>query len=303
MSAADGIIRIGTGVLAVTFVIGPWLRRQRVSETAVRSFQILLGLCLVSLHGSRLFGWPGILRFLAIAAAVGTAAEAMGLRFGWIFGHYRYSESVGPKCFGFLPLFVPILWAVLPYLGLVTACSAASLLSGGPWFFGLDDSMTGSAGRLVLSAAAVTAIDVVAEPIAVQEGRWFWQSGGRYYGIPFSNFSGWFWTSLAAITVWFMSGPVSIRLEEVPIDVLLLPAAGYGLFFLICSRVCFERKMRMAGWIGAVTGMVIFLVVFASYFSYYLKFSAARSAGSCYSICESLKTPLFGINLLYLLNY
>jgi uncharacterized membrane protein len=268
----DWILRAGTGLLVLSFFLYPSLERRRwAREGSARAFQIILGLVLVALHGARLFGWPAIFRFLTLSAAVGTGAETMGLRFGWIFGSYRYSDRVGPKCFGFLPLFVPFLWMVLPYLGTVTAGTAVFLVSGrSAGIFG-GGSFPDATRQAVLTALAVTAIDVVAEPAAVREGRWFWKAGGRYYGIPFTNFAGWFLTTLVLTAFWLLSGPVSIHSPGMPADVALLPVAGYALFFLICSRVCFEKKLRLAGWIGTASGFLIFLVVFLAYFSYHFR--------------------------------
>jgi uncharacterized membrane protein len=266
------IVRLGTGLLASSFLLYPALeRRGKVSENAARAFQILTGLVLVALHGALLFGWPSILRFMILSAAVGTAAETLGLRYGWFFGDYRYSDRVGPKCFGPLPLFVPILWIVLPYLGTLTACTVVFLASGRFPGVPRGDGFFPATVWVILTAVAVTAVDVVAEPVAVREGRWFWRIGGRYYGAPFSNFAGWFMTSLVLSAFWFGSGRVALRSAGAPVDVALLPVAGYGLFLLICSRACFEKKLRLAGWIGTVLGFLIFLVVFLAYFSYHFR--------------------------------
>jgi uncharacterized membrane protein len=264
---------MGTGVLAVSFPLFPALeRRGRLGETPARAFQILLGLGLVLLHGSVLFGWPSILRFVAVSAAVGTAAETVGLKTGRIFGRYAYSDRVGPKCLGFLPLFVPILWTVLPYLGTVTASAVFSLASGRLAGLPAGSGPIPEAGlRAIGTAAAVTAVDVVAEPVAVREGRWFWRDGGRYYGVPASNFAGWFLTSLVLTVVWLASGPATLRTGAAPPDVVLLPVAGLGLFLLLCSRAAFEKRLRLAGAFGTLAALAIFLVVFLTYFPYHFR--------------------------------
>ena len=52
-------------------------------------------------------------------------------------------------------------------------------------------------GALV-AAAWMTTIDLVIDPLAANElGYWRWAQRGNYYGIPFTNFAGWFVCSLS----------------------------------------------------------------------------------------------------------
>jgi putative membrane protein len=54
---------------------------------------------------------------------------------------------------------------------------------------------------LEVGAAALwtTAIDLVIDPLAANQlGYWRWSGAGIYYGIPFTNFIGWFVVSLIA---------------------------------------------------------------------------------------------------------
>ena len=50
--------------------------------------------------------------------------------------------------------------------------------------------------RVPLAAGALTAWDVFLDPRMVREGYWTWPGGGRYEGVPASNFAGWFATGL-----------------------------------------------------------------------------------------------------------
>jgi putative membrane protein len=61
------------------------------------------------------------------------------------------------------------------------------------------------APRIALAAGALTAWDVFLDPRMAREGYWSWPGGGRYEGIPASNFLGWFVTGLGV----FASGPCS----------------------------------------------------------------------------------------------
>ena len=52
------------------------------------------------------------------------------------------------------------------------------------------------APRVALAAAALTAWDVFLDPRMAREGYWTWPGGGRYEGVPASNFLGWWVTGL-----------------------------------------------------------------------------------------------------------
>src|SRR6185312_5118602 len=63
-------------------------------------------------HGSFLYGRKGILIFAATCLGFGTLAESVSLRTGFPFGHYYFTEVMGPKVFQ-----LPVLLA-LAYLGI-----------------------------------------------------------------------------------------------------------------------------------------------------------------------------------------
>ena len=47
--------------------------------------------------------------------------------------------------------------------------------------------------KALLAALWMTAIDLVIDPLAANQlGYWRWSGEGAYYGIPASNFAGWF---------------------------------------------------------------------------------------------------------------
>ena len=50
------------------------------------------------------------------------------------------------------------------------------------------------ATRIALAAGALTAWDVFLDPRMARDGYWVWPQGGRYEGVPASNFVGWFVT-------------------------------------------------------------------------------------------------------------
>ncbi|MDA0141134.1 carotenoid biosynthesis protein [Solirubrobacter deserti] len=113
------------------------------------------------------------------AGAIGFGAELVGVATGKPFGHYSYSEQLGPRVRG-VPVLAAAAWAMMAR----PAWAVAGRFSRHP------------AARVPLAAGALTAWDVYLDPRMVREGYWSWPGGGRYEGVPASNFAGWFVTGL-----------------------------------------------------------------------------------------------------------
>lgn len=124
--------------------------------------------------------WP----WLALAAGIGFASELIGVAFGVPYGGYQYTDVLGPKVLG-VPLVLTTAWLVLvAYVQHGLTSERASMLP--------------KPLAAALGAAWMTAIDFVIDPLAAGPlGYWHWEAGGAWYGIPWSNFLGWYLTSLA----------------------------------------------------------------------------------------------------------
>ena len=120
------------------------------------------------------------------AAALGFATELVGVRTGRPFGHYAYSSLLGRKAGG-VPLAAAAAWAMMARPAWVVAGLIAPRRR---------------AARVALAAGALTAWDVFLDPRMAREGYWTWPGGGRYEGIPASNFLGWFATGAGVFAVW-----------------------------------------------------------------------------------------------------
>ena len=240
----------GAGLL-VASMFAYWLlfKTENGASQTFRKLQILLGLAVVVMHGAATRGGRPILAFAAVCLAVGTLFESVGVKHGWIFGNYRYSDSMGLKLFGSLPVVVPLMWFTLCYLG----GSMADLLASGPF---IPDPAV-PAVRALAAAGIVTLFDAVIDPIAVDEKRWVWKKPGRYHGVPASNFMGWFATTLLIFLLlnrFFYSIPVR---PGIPGWMVPLPAFGFCLFFAFCANVCVERNLKPAGILGWIAFVVL----------------------------------------------
>jgi uncharacterized membrane protein len=117
---------------------------------------------------------------LALAAAVGLAAEHVGVSTGRPFGRYAYSDKLGRRVRGVPPL-----------------AGAAWALMARPAWVAAGHVRASPAIRIPLAAAALAAWDVFLDPRMVAEGYWRWERGGRFADVPASNFAGWLATGVA----------------------------------------------------------------------------------------------------------
>jgi uncharacterized membrane protein len=127
---------------------------------------------------------------VAAAGGLGFAAELVGVTTGRPFGHYSYSGRLGPRVGG-VPLLAAAAWAMMARPSWVAAgwLTARRL------------------PRIALAAGALTAWDVFLDPRMAREGYWTWPGGGRYEGVPASNFLGWWTTGTAVFAVWSVLDP------------------------------------------------------------------------------------------------
>jgi putative membrane protein len=177
--------RVLLGALAagqVAYGVVPGRRSPRVTRALVGAFTATSAVEAVEARGAR----RG-LGLLAGAAAVGLAAEWVGVATGRPFGRYAYSDRLGPRVGG-VPLLAGAAWAMMARPAWVAAGHAAG--TGRPVV------------RVPLAAAALTAWDVFLDPRMVREGYWTWPGGGRYEAVPATNFLGWWGTGLVLFGAW-----------------------------------------------------------------------------------------------------
>ena len=162
-------------------------------------------------------------RKLMMAGFIGLVAEALGVQFGFLFSPYQYTGVLQPQLLG-APLVMACAWFVL-------IAYIRQMVQG----TGLPRWI-----EITLSAAWMTAIDLVIDPLAAGElGYWRWQQAGIYYGVPAHNFAGWFIVSL----VIFMS----VRKDWQPNQAAKYVGLSIVIFF---TAISFAYGLVLAGSIG-----------------------------------------------------
>jgi putative membrane protein len=139
------------------------------------------------LHGLYALGWRRTLWMLGLTAVVTVAFEYVGVKTGWPFGQYYYTDVLGPKLAGTVPIIIPFAYFMMLYPSHVIT---NLILDGTP--VSAQRRMAGIVAASVLTALVMTAWDLTTDPVmAGAVGAWIWVDGGPYFGIPLENFSGW----------------------------------------------------------------------------------------------------------------
>lgn len=159
----------------------------RVPMLAVVALHVLPPALFALIHGAMFYRTRGILFFIALCLVVGNIFENFGVLTGFPFGRYYFTDLMGPKLF-----FVPVLLG-LAYVGMAyLSWTLARLI--------VVNGRSPSGRTRVIVVPLVAAIIMVAWDVAMDPvwgtvlRAWVWLKGGSYFGVPVSNFAGWYLT-------------------------------------------------------------------------------------------------------------
>lgn len=120
----------------------------------------------------------GLCKGILLTALIGISTftiEGVSAHYDIFFGSYDYTTLFPPLIAG-VPIGIGFAWIVMIMAGHAMTIHIKSVLL-----------------RVVLAALYVVALDLLLDPVAyVVKHYWIWTSDSPYYGIPFSNFAGWF---------------------------------------------------------------------------------------------------------------
>jgi uncharacterized membrane protein len=152
------------------------------------ALHILPPLAFALVHGARIYGWRRILVLAGLYVVVGNVLENLSIATGFPFGHYVFTERMGPKILQ-VPILLGLAYVGMGYLSWSVARAILRERGGEP-------SEWRAAVLPVLASVVMTAWDLAMDPIWSTVGRlWIWQQGGGYFGVPASNYVGWLVTN------------------------------------------------------------------------------------------------------------
>jgi len=211
-------------------------------------------------------GWRKTLYFTAVGYAISFLSEVSSINTGFPYGWYYYVEATKGKelwIFG-VPFFDSLSYVFLAY------CSyTAALLVVSPIKASRRDVVTletssirKSFSVLLLGSLFQVFLDIIIDPVALQGHRWFlgriygYREAGYHFGIPFSNYAGWFLVSALMIFALQRIDARTGKRGERPKGVIVAPFRSlYGpvlylsviVFNLTITVIIGERLMAMTG--------------------------------------------------------
>jgi lycopene beta-cyclase len=172
---------------------------------------------------------PRSLLLFGVAFVVGLTVEAVGARTGLPFGSYTYTAP-GPTLLG-VPLLVPLGWFAFTLIAIAVAPRGRALL---------------------VAPFALVAWDLGLDPLMVQRGFWVFEGGGAYYGVPLSNFVGWYLVGFLLVALLLRLEPRVADDESVDLRTVYLMQA----FLIGVGSLLFGLP-----WAAVVTVPAMLLVV------------------------------------------
>ena len=129
------------------------------------------------------YKWVGrnaALLILPLFIGLTYSIEGFGIATGFPYGHFYYTELLGFKLFGLVPW--PVSFAFIPLL--IGCYVIARQFVQTRWKL------------ILLSALLLVLFDLELDPALVLLNIWVWLTPGIYYGVPITNYVGWFFTGI-----------------------------------------------------------------------------------------------------------
>lgn len=156
--------------------------------------------------------------------AVSLSSEMLGTTIGIPFGPYHYTDGLGAKWFGHVPVLIPASWFMM---------ALPSFALASRWI------TTHPLARIAIAAGLLVSWDLALDPAMSRlMPYWVWGSAGTYYGMPLLNLGGWYVTGLALMAAlsllrvdrWLDAVPtpplVGIYVANLALPVIMSAAAG-----------------------------------------------------------------------------
>ncbi len=206
---------------------------------------VFIFLALYLLVASQQMGWKRTLLWTISGYAVAFAAEYSSIHNGFPFGDYYYVDTTQTQelWIAGVPFMDSLSFSFLTFTGYTCAWQLIAAWKGRRGR--LDDSTYQTVRRsplvLVLGALITTWMDLIIDPVALMGDRWFlgqihgWPHGGEYFGVPLTNFAGWYLVTAVTIGVNQVIDagfPESIGQDHRP-GIPYMHLGGFALFIFI----------------------------------------------------------------------
>lgn len=234
-------------------------------------FMVYLMMVTFSLtHGSMRYGVKRMLTFTVLILVISWGYETLSIKTGFPFGHYHYSEKFYGPWVGVVPFMIMPAYFSMGYMS---------------WTIGhiLLDKRNAAINGIeiitvpVMSAFVMVMWDMCFDPNASTiKGFYDWHEGGAYFGVPFSNYMGWY---LCVFTFYFVFALILSKDKKTP-DVIVLNRPFWILPALMYATRCIEYVINALTaeskkvvshdghiwWSGDITNSLLLVSIFTMMF-------------------------------------
>ncbi len=207
-------IAVGTIVLIVT-VISVVVLTLTDSVVSILFITLLLSVFAFT-HGVLRYGLRAMVLFVVVVVIIGWSFESLSIQTGFPFGDYYYTSLMGAKI-GQVPVAIMPSYFAFGYF----SWTIASILIGKR-----DNGISGSDLWVlpIVSSFVMVMWDVTMDPLcSTILGEWVWEDGGPYFGVPLSNFFGWYLT----VFTFFLIFAIYLRFTKGNTDVTEITSRGF----------------------------------------------------------------------------
>ncbi len=231
---------------------------------AIVVLHVLPPIVFALIHGAMFYRMRGILIFFVICLLIGNIFENVGVRTGFPFGPYYFTDLMGPKL-SVVPIQLGLAYLGMAYLSWTLACLI------------LGNMRSPLGGSRVVTLPLVAAFIMVAwdfsqDPVwSTVLHLWIWRQGGAYFGVPMSNFLGWYLTVYVFYQLFAIylrgrsttSGPLPTSYWHLPILFYAVSAAGNVFLIIPKSGLSVVSDPSGAQWkVSDITGTCALVSIF-----------------------------------------
>jgi len=217
------------------------------------------------LHGGVYCGTKKIICFFILVFVISIFYESVSVSTGIPFGNYYYSDKLGVKLFD-VPLAIMPTYFCLGYVS---------------WFIAnvishhLDKGIESKCKAFLISIVAsfiMVSWDLIMDPVnSLVKSLWFWKDNGVYFGIPLTNFFGWFlcvFTFYLPFTLWCYKDKVHLKIKPsygylyLPSIIYITIMAKYVLCFFFKENVIVTLQSGRIFNTSEVYGSVVLIGLF-----------------------------------------
>src|SRR5882724_10041466 len=148
---------------------------------------LLVSVAFALIHGAVCYRWSGMVTFIVVCLVVSNILENISILTGFPFGHYHYTDLLGLKLL-LVPLVIGPAYFSTGYLAWVlSTVLIGDVRRQGSWFTTFSVPF--------IASFLMVMWDLCFDPtFSTIQHLWIWEQGGGYFGVPLTNYLGWFFT-------------------------------------------------------------------------------------------------------------